>query len=87
MFRSLCKVKERKIQWGSEYRSFEKTETFEYQTFLSLNFKWFGIQRFGLSAIHVLCTRPTIPILDYYIRKQYGVYLSSFQMAFEYQTI
>ena len=66
-----------------------KPETFEYQTFLSLYFKWFGTQSLvGLSAMsYVLCTRPTITILDYYIRKQYCVYLSSIQMAFEYQTI
>ena len=41
-------------------------ETFEYQTFWSLDFKWFGFSN-GWSIGYVLCTRPTIRILDQYI--------------------
>ena len=43
--------------------------------FLNLDFKWFGFQLVRLS-----CTRPTIQILDQYIRKQDGIHLSGIQM-------
>ena len=41
----------------------------------------------GWSMGYVLCTRPTIHILDQYIRKQDCVQFSGIQMAFENQTI
>ena len=50
-------------------------KTFEIQTFWSSYFKGFGIQ-----MGYILCTRPTIWIMDQYIRKQDGVHLSGIQM-------
>ena len=38
------------IQWRSEYLPFEP-ETFEYPTFQSSKFKWFGIQMVGLALL------------------------------------
>ena len=39
-------------QWGSEY------QTFEYQTFWSLDLKWLGIQMVGLLAMSYVLDRP-----------------------------
>ena len=70
------------LQWGSEYQPFEclthlKTKLFEVRISNGL------VYSNGRSMGYVLCTRPSIIILDQNIENKISAHLSGIQMAFK----